>query len=118
MSEQPEPSPGGSVEEVFHLARSLPAAQRGEFLERACGGDAGRRRRVEALLRADESGRGFLPETPRQSPAVSLGNPASAIITERPGDRIGNYELIEPIGAGGFGVVFKAKQLAPMQRVV
>jgi serine/threonine protein kinase/outer membrane protein assembly factor BamB len=118
MSEQPEPPQRGSVEEIFHAARSLPAAQRGEFLQRACGGDAQLRRRVEGLLRASESGGGFLPETPRQTPAGASFDPATAVITERPGDRIGNYELLEQIGAGGFGVVFKAKQLAPIQRIV
>src|SRR5262245_48476525 len=118
MSEQPEPPQHGSVEDIFHLARSLPASQRGEFLQRACGDDAQLRRRIEALLRASESTGGFLPEAPRQRPVGASFDPAAAVITERPGDRIGNYELLEQIGAGGFGVVFKARQLAPIQRIV
>src|ERR1017187_2530521 len=100
MSEQPAPSNRGSVEDIFHVARSLAASQREEFLQRACGGDAKLRRRVEALLRASESGEGFLPEKPGVHAARHSGNP-SAVITERPGDRIGNYELLEQIGAGG-----------------
>jgi serine/threonine protein kinase/outer membrane protein assembly factor BamB len=117
MSEQPAPSNRGSVEEIFHVARSLAAPQREEFLLRACGNDAKLRRRVEALLRASESGENFLPEQPGVHAAGQRTN-LTAVITERPGDCIGNYELLEQIGVGGFGVVFKAKQLVPIQRVV
>ena len=41
---------------IFEEAIALPKEQRAEFLERACGGDAALRRRVEALLRAHEDG--------------------------------------------------------------
>ena len=37
---------------------------------------------------------------------------------ERPGIVIGRYKLLQRIGEGGFGVVFMAEQVEPVQRKV
>jgi serine/threonine protein kinase/Tfp pilus assembly protein PilF len=39
-------------------------------------------------------------------------------ITEQPGAVIGPYKLLEQIGEGGFGVVFRAEQMHPVRRKV
>jgi serine/threonine protein kinase/Tfp pilus assembly protein PilF len=39
-------------------------------------------------------------------------------ITERPGDMIGPYKILEEIGQGGFGVVYMAHQQEPVKRRV
>jgi serine/threonine protein kinase/WD40 repeat protein len=39
-------------------------------------------------------------------------------LTEKPGDRIGPYKLLEQIGEGGCGVVFAAQQEQPVRRRV
>src|SRR6516162_7396911 len=75
------------------------------FLDKACAGDAGRRARVEELLRAYEAAGNFLQgHRPPSAPVVTVDDP----IRDRPGAVIGPYKLLEQIGEGGFGVVFLA----------
>jgi WD40 repeat protein/serine/threonine protein kinase len=64
-------------------------------------------------------------DTDRSSPEIShqdrgpTGTVLSgAPITEKPGDKIGRYKLLEQIGEGGFGVVYMAEQREPLRRRV
>src|SRR5438094_2986885 len=96
--------------EIFEQALDItPTEERLRFLTSACGKDAALLERVQALLRADESGESFLPEPP---------NATVVAITEKPGDRIGRYKLLQQIGEGGCGVVYMAEQSEPVQRRV
>ncbi|MBN2505731.1 MAG: serine/threonine protein kinase, partial [Verrucomicrobia bacterium] len=54
-------------------------------------------------------------------PLASLGPDGTAVIatvTEKPGDRIGRYKLLQKIGEGGAGVVYMAEQEEPVRRRV
>src|SRR5512136_530249 len=99
------------IEAVFHQALEFGPEARAAFLAGACGGDAALLAKVQALLRAHETAEGFLPEQPKDGATVS-------IVTEKAGDKIGHYKLLQQIGEGGCGVVFMAEQQEPVRRRV
>src|ERR1051326_5026199 len=96
--------------EIFERSLDItPTEERLRFLTSACGADAALLARVQALLRADESGESFLPEQPK---AIVVA------ISKKPGDRIGRYKLLQQIGEGGCGMVYMAEQEEPVRRRV
>jgi serine/threonine protein kinase/tetratricopeptide (TPR) repeat protein len=102
---------------VLNSALELSASERAAYLATACAGDAALRQRVEELLRAHEQAEGFLEAPPAGldfKRTVRLAVP----LTEKPGDRIGRYKLLQQIGEGGCGVVYMAEQDEPVRRRV
>jgi len=82
---------------VFTEALRLPAAERGDYLGRACSGDEDLRQRVEVLLKLHDRVGDFL-EQPPTGPGKGR---AEVEAGEKPGDRIGRYKLLQQIGEGG-----------------
>jgi serine/threonine protein kinase len=111
------------VQAVFLTAVADPSpAGRAALLDRECGADADLRRRVEALLKANDEPGSFLDRpaggrtgayTP--DPDAASAAPAAA---EVPGTRVGPYKLLQVIGEGGMGAVWMAEQHEPVRRMV
>ena len=130
-------------EQVFLAALDLPdAAARAAYLDEACGTDAGLRRQVEALLAAHFQSGEFLdvPAAEQIGTDSNLGDAVTiqsdAMAADRNHDdesdaleflapptrpdslgRIGHYEVLQVLGKGGFGIVFRAFDDV-LQRVV
>ena len=103
-------------EAIFDAALQQPDEERAEYLRRACAGESELLRRVEALLQAQERAGGFMaePAAPSARPTIVLSIPP----TEKAGDKIGRYKLLQQIGEGGCGVVSLAEQEEPVRRQV
>src|ERR1041385_6444140 len=118
----------GAAEIIFNAALVLSSAERSAYLAEACGNDVPLRQRVELLLRAHETARGFLPEDPaislrtRVAAKTEVASQADTLEVspdnEKPGNRIGRYKLLEQIGEGGCGIVYVAEQSEPVRRRV
>jgi len=123
------PADPNRVQAVFLAAVKLGDRDaRTAYLDSSCAGDADLRHRVEALLRAHDA-----PDSLLDAPFVAVDatqtHSDGSVSTEaslsflappqRPDSlgRIGHYEVLEVLGRGGFGVVFRAFDDV-LQRVV
>ncbi len=102
-------------EAIFNAVLELPPDQRTTHLAEACGGDTALRQRIEGLLQAHEAAGSILegPAAPSRK-TIHISLPFS----EKAGDKIGHYKLLQQIGEGGCGVVYMAEQEQPVRRRV
>jgi serine/threonine protein kinase len=91
------------VKQLLEEAIPLEDSQRSSFLDRECGNDGEVRCEVNSLLSShDEAGTGFL-----KKPVLDLKSVAP-LMPVRAGRRVGVYQIIEEIGHGGMGEVYRA----------
>jgi len=124
---------------LVNEALSIPRERWPAYLDGACAGDDELRR--EALRNLSEASQlgSFLgqasrsdtravdldrtrtlapPTAPSPAPASTVDTSAGAPPADRAADSRPTYELLEVLGQGGFGIVFRANQLTPVRRPV
>jgi serine/threonine protein kinase/WD40 repeat protein len=100
------------VLEVFSAAVEIDdTGERAAYLDRACGGDAELLRKVADLLAVHEEIDGL----DGFFDGAGVENSAA---TDDVGGQVGRYKLLEKIGEGGWGTVYRAEQTEPVRRQV
>jgi uncharacterized repeat protein (TIGR03803 family) len=106
-----KPEQWGKIEAVYHAALAIDPARRAVYLTESCGGDEGLRSEVEELLKFDSRAGEFI-ETPAlhilaRQEARALD--ASSGFRLCAGAQLGPYEILKPLGAGGMGEIYSAR---------
>jgi hypothetical protein len=84
------------IENCYHAAMRRPVPERAAFLAKACADDPELRGEVDSMLA-------------QQADSFLESAPLPAIKTLSPGAKLGNFEIVEPIGRGGMGEVYRAR---------
>jgi eukaryotic-like serine/threonine-protein kinase len=96
------------IKEVLDTVLELDPAARGRYLDDACANQEMNRTELEALVRSYEEDGGFLEE-PLDVPALDLVQ--DTLFVSWMGRRLGPYQIIQKIGEGGMGTVFRATRV-------
>src|SRR4051794_27095913 len=95
------------ISNLHYAALARAPRERGAFLKEACEGDEVLRREVESLLDYEAASVRFLETPAAEVMAAALGSAPAQPLTV--GRQLGSYTILAPLGAGGMGEVYRAR---------
>jgi serine/threonine protein kinase/tetratricopeptide (TPR) repeat protein len=105
-----------ALRDIFDQAVGLPVSERPAFLDRACAEDAGLRHAVERLLVSDAR-HGSVFDTHAPDTTAAGSETGRRRMSLPPSARLGPYQIIATLGAGGMGEVYTARDMR-LDRIV
>src|SRR5688572_7102634 len=96
------------VRGLFDDALALPPSERAAFLRAQLGEDDETYRDVESLLAAHPAAEGFLSNSPGRIGGDEVAPSADWLAS---GARLGAFEIIDRVGSGGMGDVYRARDV-------
>jgi serine/threonine protein kinase len=101
------------VREIFDAVRLLPDDERAAYLDEACGQDDDLRAETAALVKVLSTAGKFLESNRGIGEDRLFRPPSRSDVVSSPPTQFGQYRIVDVIGRGAMGVVYRATQENP-----
>ena len=108
-----KPERWDEIDKVLQSVLERAPAERAAYLDEACAGDEQLREQVESVLASHEQA-GSLMNEPAFDAVEGFAPDSDGL---KAGERVSHYEIMGPLGAGGMGVVYVARDARLGRRV-